>query len=318
VPTRVAIPTIRPLRESDIPEARRILRLAFGTHAGVPDPENQGTDVDYVALRLRTDPSAAFAAEVDGKLVGSNFATRWGSFGFFGPLTVHPDYWDRSIGHHLIQPVMECFEKWKITQAGLFTFADSAKHIGLYQKFGFWPRFLTAIMSREARRREPAPAWSRFSELPSTEQESILQECGALTDAVYPGLNVELETRAVCTQAAGETILVWNDSRLVAFAVCHCGSDTEAGENRCYIKFGAALPGSEALRHFHDLITACDVFADSSGLAHLDAGMNLARIEAYRHLLECGFRTMRQGVAMHAPNEPGHSWPGVFVIDDWR
>src|SRR5262245_11159571 len=208
-------PVIRPLRESDIPEARRIVRLACGTHAGIPDPGNQWTDVDAVAARWRTDPSAAFAAEVDGKLVGSNFAVRWGSFGFFGPLTVHPDFWDRHIGQRLIEPVLECFENWKITQAGLFTFAESPKHIGLYQKYGFWPRFLTAIMTKDVRRGAPAPSWSRFSDSSSREQESILKQCYALTGAVYPGLDVQREIRVVSTEGLGETVLVWNDQRLV-------------------------------------------------------------------------------------------------------
>src|SRR5262245_19113554 len=111
VPQIRTLPLIRALRESDISEAGRILRLAFGTHAGVQDPENQRTDVDFVSVRWRTDPSAAFAADIEGKLVGSNFAVRWGSFGFFGPLTVHPDYWNRNIGQSLMQPVMECFAK---------------------------------------------------------------------------------------------------------------------------------------------------------------------------------------------------------------
>ncbi len=43
---------------------------------------------------------------------------------------------------------MDIFEKWGVREAGLFTFAHSPKHIGLYQKFGFWPRFLTAVMSK--------------------------------------------------------------------------------------------------------------------------------------------------------------------------
>jgi hypothetical protein len=51
---------------------------------------------------------------------------------------------------------------------------------------------------------------------------------------------------------------------------------------------------------------------------NLDAGMSLARREAYSHLLDRGFRTMRQGLAMHFPNEPAHSRSGIFVIDDWR
>lgn len=32
--------------------------------------------------------------------------------------------------------------------AGLFTFAHSQKHVGFYQKFGFWARFLTLILSK--------------------------------------------------------------------------------------------------------------------------------------------------------------------------
>ena len=39
-------------------------------------------------------------------------------------------------------------KKWHTKHAGLFTFAQSAKHVGLYQKFGFWPRFLTMVMSK--------------------------------------------------------------------------------------------------------------------------------------------------------------------------
>jgi len=50
-------------------------------------------DAGYVRTRWRADPTAAFGAEVGGELVGSNFATRWGSVGFFEPLTIRPDLW---------------------------------------------------------------------------------------------------------------------------------------------------------------------------------------------------------------------------------
>jgi hypothetical protein len=35
-------------------------------------------------------------------------------------------------------------------------------------------------------------------------------------------------------------------------------------------------------------------------------------------MMERGFRIERSGVAMHRPQEPGYSRPGVYVIDDWR
>jgi hypothetical protein len=31
-----------------------------------------------------------------------------------------------------------------------------------------------------------------------------------------------------------------------------------------------------------------------------------------------GFKTIIQGIAMHRPNEPGYSRPGLYVLDDWR
>ena len=45
---------------------------------------------------------------------------------------------------------------------------------------------------------------------------------------------------------------------------------------------------------------------------------NMARHEAYRHLVARGFRTKIQGVAMHKNNDPGYCRPGVYIIDDWR
>src|SRR5580704_3387232 len=117
---------IRPVREEDLPVADRILRLAFGTYLGLPDPSKFMGDADYVRTRWLADPSAVIGAELAGELVGTNFVTRWGSVGFFGPLTIRPDLWDRGIAQLLLTPTMELFERWRIRHAGLFTFANSA------------------------------------------------------------------------------------------------------------------------------------------------------------------------------------------------
>ena len=84
-------PVIGPLAERDLPEAERIFRLAFGTFLGVPEPETFWSDRDYVYGRWRAPHVAALGATLNGRLVGSNFATRWGSVGFFGPITVRAD-----------------------------------------------------------------------------------------------------------------------------------------------------------------------------------------------------------------------------------
>lgn len=297
------------------------MRLAFGTFLGASDPENFLSDMDYVEPRWRADASAAFAAEVDGQLVGSNFASRWGSVGFFGPLTVRPDYWNKGIARQLMQPVLECFDRWKVTHAGLYTFADSPKHIALYQKYGFYPRFLTAILSKSAAKTKKDRYWGAFSEIFKPDHSVILQSCYDLTDLLYPGLDLSREIQAVYRQGLGDTVLLWEDRELVGFAVCHCGPGTEAGNNKCYIKFAAALRGPDSARHFEKLLDACEDFAARRGLTQLEAGMNLSRVEAYRCMLERGFRIERTGVAMHRTeeyDEPGYSRSGIYVIDDWR
>jgi len=310
--------SVRPLQENDLSAADHIMRLAFGTFLGLPEPTAFMGDADYARTRWRSDPFAAFGAEVGDEFVGSNFASNWGSVGFFGPLTIRPDLWDRGVGKRLLEPIMECFDKWGTKNAGLFTFAHSQKHVGLYQKFGFWPRFLTAIMSKPVGRTGRESRWTRFSEVPVDEREGMLLACRQVTDGIYEGLDVGLEVRSVAQQGLGDTVLLWDDGRLTGLAVCHCGPGTEAGSGTCYVKFGAVRLSSTAGQDFDRLLDACEGMAAEKGLPRLAAGVNTARHEAYRQMLERGFRTDIQGVAMQRPNEPGYNRPGVYLIDDWR
>jgi GNAT superfamily N-acetyltransferase len=311
--------SVRPMAEADLSEAARIFRIAFGTFIGIPQPESFAADHDYIGTRWRANPPAALVAEVDGALAGSNLATNWGSFGFFGPLTVRPDLWGQGIAQSLLVSTMELFEVWRVREAGLFTFAHSAKHVGLYQKFGFWPRFLTAVMARSV---EARPAllndWVNYSALDKTGRFESLSECRSLTDAIFEGLDATSEIRAVSEQNLGETVLLQGTDRLDAFAVCHCGEGTEAGSGNCYIKFAAVRPGAGAEAAFDRLLDACEVLAAGRGLIRVEAGVNLARSGAYRQMLRRGYRTAIQGVAMLRDDLPGFNRPDVYIVDDWR
>jgi ribosomal protein S18 acetylase RimI-like enzyme len=313
--------TIRPLvdklREQDLPEAARIVRLAFSAFLGAPDPETFWSDRDYVFGRHAAAHVASFGATLNGQLVGSNFATQWGSVGFFGPLTVRPDVQEQGIAQALLKKTMEQFDSWGTRHIGLFTFAQSAKHIGLYQKYGFYARFLTAIMSAKAAPR-PAAGWSRYGELSPARREEALQSCREVTESVYPGLDLTGEIEAVQAQGLGDTALVEGPGGVAAFAVCHYGPRSEAGADTSFIKFGAVKDGRSAEQDFDRLLDACEALAVAAGMSTVLAGANMARHEAYRHLLARGFRSGFQGVNMHRGNDPGYCRAGAYVIDDWR
>ena len=310
--------TIRPLRDNDLLDADRIFRLAFGTFIGLPDPMAFAGDAAHVRTRWLVDPAATLGAESANELIGSNFLTNWGSVGFFGPLTVRPDFWDKGVASRLLEPTMDIFAEWGTKLTGLYTYAHSIKHVHLYQKFGFWPQFLTAIMTKPVDQTLTAAPWSGFSEVAEQGRADCLKACSELTGAIYEGLNVEPEIRAVAEQKLGETIMVWDGSRLAGFAVCHCGAGSEAGSGALYIKFGAARPGLADERNFNRLLEACEAFAASHGLEKLVAGVNTARVAAYRRMLARGFRSFIQGVAMLRSEDQGYNRPDVYVVDDWR
>jgi Acetyltransferase (GNAT) family len=243
-----------------------------------------------------------------------------GSVGFFGPLTVRPDLQERGIAQALLARTMEQFDSWETRHVGLFTFAHSAKHIGLYQKYGFYARFLTAIMSSCVTSRRPGAAagWSRFSDLNVRQQNEALLGCHDITDTLYPGLDLTEEIRATQVQGLGDTVLVDGQGGIGAFAVFHYGPRSEAGADACFIKFGAVRVGALAEQDYLRLLDACEALAVAVGMPKVLAGGNMARHEAYGHLVSRGFRTEILGVIMHRYNNPGYCRPGTYVIDDWR
>jgi GNAT superfamily N-acetyltransferase len=309
--------SVRSMQESDLSPAAAIFRVAFGTFIGLPDPSTFAADRDYVSTRWRADPGAALAAELNGALVGSNFAANWGSFAFFGPLTIKPELWNQGIAQNLLASTMDLFQAWGVSHAGLFTFAHSPKHVNLYQKFGFWPRFLTALMSKPVSH-PGGISPPKYSEVSPDEREGALRACRELTDAVFEGLDVTREIQSVQHQSLGDTVLIWGGDSLEAFAVCHCGPGTEAGAKTCYIKFAAVRPGTNAQNSFENLLDACEALGAERGLERMEAGVNLNRGQAYRSMLRHGFRTHGQGVAMHRPDSPAYNRPNVYIVDDWR
>lgn len=310
--------SIRLLQKSDLSTADRIFRLAFGTFIGLPEPTQFGGDANYIQHRWQTEPTGSFAAFVDNELIGSNFATRRGSVGFFGPLSVRPDFWNQGIAKRLIEPIMEHFTQSGIQQAGLFTFPNSPKHHALYQKFGFWPRFLTAIMAKSVQLRGLVLQEARYSRMSEVKRSDFLSASLELTNAIFEGLDVSREICAVHAQKLGDTVGLWDEKGLAGFVVCHYGAGTEAGSNTCYVKFGAVRPGTDAGQRFEQLLDLCETLSALEGMPRLFAGVNTSRHEAYYRMIARGFRTEITGVAMHKPNQPGYSRPDVFVLDDWR
>jgi GNAT superfamily N-acetyltransferase len=309
------------LKKAELAEADRILRVAFGTFLGLPNPAEFMGDRDLLISRWHGPHVEVLAARQDGRLIGTNVITQWGSFGFFGPLTILPEFWDRGVAQLLLQATEKTFDKRGVKRAGLFTFAASAKHVGLYQKFGYWPGYLTALMAHtpkaDTQQTAHGAATVHLSTLRKTGWEEAIAACARLTGRIDKGLDLSAEIRSLLKQKTGEVILTYTRNALDGFAICQHGPGSEGGTKTCYIKFAAARGGAGAGERFERLLDACDEFALTRG-ASLEAGMNLAREDAYRRMRLHGYRAFGQGVSMQRPHVAGHNRADAYVIDDWR
>ena len=189
----------------------------------------------------------------------------------FGPLTIRPDLWDRGIAQLLLAPTMDLFDRWGIRHAGLFTFASSAKHVGLYQKFGFWPRFLNGDHGTAGGRDAPPRQWTPLPVSIHRKKQSPLAEGLPPRGHVFDflGLDVEREIRAVDEQLEGTDLgtLAWTGTGLAGLAVCHAGPGTEAGVRKMLRNgVGAVRCGPSAAANSCRLLDASCDFAAARAL----------------------------------------------------
>ncbi|MCI4368232.1 MAG: GNAT family N-acetyltransferase [Thermoplasmata archaeon] len=310
---------VGPLLPAEVDRADAIFRRAFATFLGAPDPSNMFGDSDGFRTRFRAGNTRVLAARIDGELVGSSVVTRWGSLGLLGPLTVTPDRWASGVAKALMAGTAGVLDDWKVSARGLFTFPQSGKHLALYQKFGYWPRFLTPIFERTVDQRTPPSEDCRsLRELPTDRRSGLLGEIRELCDKLLPGLDVTGEVRSVEAQRLGETLVLMDDSRVVGFAVCHLGAGSEAGGGATYVKFAAVAPGDGAPTRLRRLLEGVESLALSRGAPRVESGANSAHRDSVRTLIDRGYRAEFVGVAMHSPDEPAYHRPELQVLDDWR
>jgi hypothetical protein len=171
-------------------------------------------------------------------------------------------------------------------------------------------------MARPVTGPSPAPDTLLLSQ--SADRRALIGAASTLTDTLFAGLDLTREIEMVLEHRLGEVIALTEGSEIVGLAICHAGKGSEAGSDTVYVKFGAVRSGSDAIAHFARLIDAASDFAYRRGAKQISAGVNLARMNAYRWLLDHGFRAGLQGVAMHRPWLEAYDRPEIFALDDWR
>jgi predicted N-acetyltransferase YhbS len=142
--------TLRPGRPEDALACGRICYEAF---AGIADRHNFPRDFPSaeVATGLLSNMLAhpgfySVVAEVDGRIVGSNFLDERSSIAGVGPITVDPGVQDRGTGRRLMQAVLDRAAARQFAGVRLLQSAYHPRSMSLYTKLGFQVRGVMACM----------------------------------------------------------------------------------------------------------------------------------------------------------------------------
>lgn len=97
-----------------------------------------------MTTRLAHTGFYAVVAELDGRIVGSNFLDERSSIAGLGPITVDPLVQNRAIGRQLILHVMQRAETQQLNGVRLLRATYHTRALSLYAKLGFVVRELVA------------------------------------------------------------------------------------------------------------------------------------------------------------------------------
>jgi predicted N-acetyltransferase YhbS len=133
--------SIREARADDATESGRICYEAFHAiataHNFPPDLPAVQVGVGLVSSLIGRPDVYGVVAELDGRVVGSNFLAEGNAISGVGPITVDPTVQNRGVGGRLMQAVIDRsaakgFAGTRLVQAGYHT-----RSLSLYAKLGF-------------------------------------------------------------------------------------------------------------------------------------------------------------------------------------
>lgn len=143
--------TLRSPRPDDAAVCGDILYRAFKTLADRHDfpPDFPSVEVGQAVMAMLIAHPGAYGlvAEIDGRIVGSNFADRRSPVIGIGPISVAPDTQNRGVGRALMQAAVDHFTERGAAGIRLHQAAYHNRSLCLYTSIGFQAREPVSVIS---------------------------------------------------------------------------------------------------------------------------------------------------------------------------
>lgn len=204
--------TLRRGTPADVDACAAICHAAFATLAGhhnfPPDFPSPEPAAELLAMLLSRDDVYGVVAEIDGRVVASNFLWEMGPIAGVGPITVDPGVQDRAVGRRLMEDVLERGRQRRLSGVRLVQATYHTRSLSLYTKLGFDTRELLVNLQ--------GPPLNVA--IPGRTVRPVTEGDVAACDALYQRVHGHTRTRELLDAAAmGVASLVEHDGRISGY-----------------------------------------------------------------------------------------------------
>ena len=247
------------------------------------------------------------------EIVAFNVAHHSGVEGWMGPLAVRPEWQGGGLGKEIVRAGIRWLAEQSARVVGLETMPRTMDNIGFYSSLGFLPTRLTITLTLDAAGADtPAELYGR---LPARDKEDALADCLALTQSQIPGYDYSREITLTDQLSVGETILLRERGRVVAFALCHTAPLVE-GRVREELRVLKLVLDTPA--RVEACCRALMDYARRSGTRRVAVRVQGEYLETYSRLVALGARVRWTDLRMTLAGHPELRAGTGVVLSNWE
>lgn len=275
---------IRSMKFKDIEQIKEIDKLCFKAQTKRSSAGIEGY--------IEASNNVSIVYELDNKIVGYNFIHLWGSFAWFGPFGVHPDYQKKDIGKALIEHTIKKIlkEDYKVSNIGLNTMPESSYNVGFYMNMGFSPLKLTLSLKKDLDDLTSLPISNFYSvnEVNINDENdysNLKSSLKTLSNKAFKNFDLTSELHLIKNKGFGTVFELKTDGNIHGIAICYTKSIRENTNKNLQIKLAIIDSSVDYKAAIDSIINTCINYTKNIGYKSILIDCNTYNLEMCNYLI---------------------------------
>lgn len=242
---------------------------------------------------MEASNNSSIVYEENGKVIGFNFIHIWGSFAWFGPLGVDPEYKNKGIGKALVKETIKILrEDYKVSTIGLNTMPESQYNVGFYMNLGFTPLKLSLSLKKQLDYLMASQSMDLnkydVREIDIRDEMnylSVKEELNIMSSGIIDNFNLTSELQLIRNKAFGTILKLEENNKTRGIIICYTKSIREGYLKNLQIKLAIIDNNIDYKEVIDDIINACIKYSKDIQYESISIDCNTYNAEICNYLI---------------------------------